>query len=462
MVSSHLVPLDLPSEILLIWEQPGHPQTDFGAWLFKGALDSDALAVAWRQALRGRPTFSARMARVRHGLFEELAWRLVDAPAPIEVFDDAALDVPVDAIEARIHERMRPIVTAGQNLELEPPVRLFIHRLPHGHAAIIVLFHHVATDGGGLYDFVADLLARYHRLVTGRVAPFAGVAALHAQAVAPRPIAPASVTQYLRRFALDRAHAPTGAAQMASTPDPDPANRRMMIRRIIGDERLQAAFRERARREGGTLSDLALAASKLALEEWNSARGAPPGVMAHGVAVNQRARRRATDTAGQGNPMSAIIVASNAGERGSATGLLRRVVGERIEQMDLGMDVRMARIAAGAMLLTRALPVKTRHAVLRPLFDMPGSFFLTNLGIVWPEIIDGKPTGETMLREAGGLELLEIHGSVGTTPNNALALILRTFRRRLYLTFAVGGHKINRADGQAFADLVVSKMLGYL
>jgi hypothetical protein len=73
-----------------------------------------------------------------------------------------------------------------------------------------------------------------------------------------------------------------------------------------------------------------------------------------------------------------------------------------------------------------------------------------------------RPTGETAIRSVGGLELLDIHLSVGSTKTNGNALFLRTFLNKLYLVFFVGRHKVEDRDAEEFSRLVVRKLLGYL
>ena len=134
-----------------------------------------------------------------------------------------------------------------------------------------------------------------------------------------------------------------GSAQVISSPSA--SSGRNMIRYYFDDPVLQKALRERARRDGGTFSDLCLAAAKLALQEWNEGRGKPPQVMHHWLAVNQRLRQARTQTSTQNNPLIAIDIPSLPADRKDAQALLRHVISHRVRMLDGGFDVALHRLA---------------------------------------------------------------------------------------------------------------------
>ena len=205
-----------------------------------------------------------------------------------------------------------------------------------------------------------------------------------------------------------------------------------------------------------------MAASKLALDEFNSSRGTPPDVLYHCMAVNQRLRRPPSELAGQGNPVSVIGIPSNREDRKDPQALLRHVVACKQRKLAQGRDVVLGRVARDIMLASRVVPLSLRHRFLRAVAETKISFYVTNLGVVWPRIENGRPTGETIIRSVGGMDLLDIHTSVGTGKKNANAMFLRTFLDRLYLVFFVGRHKVEDRDADEFSALVVRKLLGYL
>ncbi len=130
--------------------------------------------------------------------------------------------------------------------------------------------------------------------------------------------------------------------------------------------------------------------------------------------------------------------------------------------LDGGFDVALHRLANGIMRAGRIMPISIRYPAVRLIMDHKLSFFLSNLGVVWPRIENGKPTGETAIRYVGDMEFVDVLSSIGAMFNNPIGLILRTFQGRLCFTFTIGRHRISDGDAQAFTRLVVDKVMSYL
>lgn len=460
-MSDTFTPLDLPSEGLLIWEQPGFPQTDYAAFVLLGRLDPDAMDMALAGVLATRPTFTSRLVWRRIGWATRPAW--IPGPPNHIAFvrrDYRAERAPAD-LEDWVHDKLRPVTTRIQDLANEPPVAFELWHVDEERWVLVVVFHHVATDGGGLYDVLRELFAAYHARVTGARPSWADVAGIHAQAGTSPPVAPVSTPRMaLRMLRMDQDYPGSQVAQPWGSSD-RPGGRRM-IRYVYDDPALLRELRRRAANSGGSMTDLCLAASKLAMEEWNLAHGADADVFLHGFAINQRARRPAEEIEGQGNPMSGFAVPSRAVERRNPDAVLRLVIERRRAGMDQGYDIAMRELGRRLQGIGLALPRSIRYAALRTVFDRRISFFLTNLGVVWPVIRNGRPTGETAIREVGRAVLHDVHSSVGGTANNPAAMILRTFLGRFYMVFTLGGQRFRDDEARGFADTVVRRVFDWL
>jgi hypothetical protein len=231
---------------------------------------------------------------------------------------------------------------------------------------------------------------------------------------------------------------------------------------VIDDAATQCALRDRARRDGGTVSDLFVAATKGALDAFNEARGADHETMVHGLAVNQRLRQSEASAAGRNNLVGMITISSNSADRRDPASLLRRVIAERKRKLAAGYDLRLAMLGQKLLALSHILPMSLRGPALRPLIDVPLSLIVTNLGVVWPCMENGRPTGKTAIREIGRMELLDVCSCTGVTEKNCGALILRTFLDRLTLAFQFGRHKITDDDADAYAQLVLDHAKRFL
>lgn len=456
------IELDLPSEGILAWEHGDFSQTDYGAFLMKGNCDIEVLQSSIIKAQDARPTFHANLIRIPKGLWGVYAWQIREEPVQLEVRDFSDLEKLPDDLGDWIHEQMAPKVRSLMDLANQYPVNFILFKLPQNHYFLVFLFHHVVTDGGGIYDFLREVFKLYHESVTGSLPDWADVAGMHAQAGDTKPVDAISTWDYLKReFALRHRYPVQKAVQFATSPEPVKKGRHI-IRYIIEDPALQKALRDRARKDGGSLTDLMVSGSKLAIAEWNESRNRPIEPLIHGVAVNQRRRRNLSDIKGQGNPMSAITIPSDAKDRSDPEKLLAHVIQQRKMRLALGYDVALSNMSIKLFAFSRLFPMSIRHSFVRIINDIKISHFITNLGVIWPEIENGRLTGRTAITNFGDMELLDIHSSVGTTGNNGAGLIIRSFLGRLYMVMVYGRYAVNDGDAKAFSQLVYNKVLSYL
>ncbi len=459
-VEKTTIPLDLPSEGISMWEQPGFPQMDYGAFQMRGPCVSKALQEAFVEAQKDRPTFHANLMEERKGFFYGQWWHVRPEPARLKIVDFRNLPTLPEDIDAWVHAQMNPLVMRGQNLLKEYAVSFRLFLLPREHQILVFMFHHVVTDGAGLYDFLRDTFSLYHRKVKNREPDWANTPGIHAQSKKniTEPISP--FRYFLRSYRTDMQHPFKNASQLASLPERSKG--RVMIRHIITDLKEQKAFRTRARADGGSVTDLFMAASKLAMQEFNDSRNTSTEILTHGLAVNLRGRMSPSEIHAMGNPMSAIILPTNRRERHDPQALLRLIVQRRMLMLHDGYDIAVNRVMQSISRKTRFLPSTYRYPLMRLVLDWPISFFLTNLGVVWPRMENGRPTGETAITHVGEMELVDVHSSVSPTKNNALAMILRTFLGRFYCVFAVGLNKISEKDAKEFSRLILGKARSYL
>jgi hypothetical protein len=160
--------------------------------------------------------------------------------------------------------------------------------------------------------------------------------------------------------------------------------------------------------------------------------------------------------------MSGLTIPSSPAERSNAEALLRYVIKERTQRMDLGYDIALSVISRRFLRVGKLLPLRWRYPLLRLVFDIKISHFVTNLGIVWPKIENGKPTGETAIENIGDLELTDIYSCVGPTEKNPQGLILRTLKSKLYMINSFGRWSVNDEDARAFSQLIYDKVISLL
>ncbi len=78
------------------------------------------------------------------------------------------------------------------------------------------------------------------------------------------------------------------------------------------------------------------------------------------------------------------------------------------------------------------------------------------MGVLWPESLGRKISGDSYLKSVGGLDVIEAYGMayriVSRTP---LYLTAYFFRKRLNLILSAATWQFTKEEAQAFLDLVV-------
>ncbi|MCZ7586924.1 MAG: hypothetical protein M5R36_28240 [Deltaproteobacteria bacterium] len=297
-------------------------------------------------------------------------WHVREKRNPLEIIDRTDLPaVPENLIEFVYTELDEPIHRV-LDLTREYPVRFFLIHLPDETHVGVVLFHHIVTDGGGLLEMSLTMLASYHFKVRGEIPEWAKAAAMHAQA-APRDsdVRMLPKIEIVKDYRRELQRYPMRAmTRVAGTPG---GRGRTMIRRVNDDAAWQAALRGRARKAGGTLTDLFLSASKLAVQDWNDARGVPADVMYHMIAINQRRRLAAGDLSGQANPMALIPIPSGRADRATPEDCLRHVIATREYKLARAHDLSLNRLAMRFTRFGKLFPPSRRYRILARLMLRP-------------------------------------------------------------------------------------------
>ena len=451
------IPLDPTSEGIFDWEEPGFPQTIAFGFTFRGEVEPEAMAAAIVEAQETRPHLHAFLKPIRTGLRAALAWHIQDAPCGLEVVDESDDEAAPADMEAWFLETTTDDTTRIRDLQTEYPARFRLFLLPEKIWCLEFACHHVAVDGAKAWGIVRDIFSAYHRRVTGSAPAWADVPAFHSQAGEFAPVDAPTTGEYLPILRRERKRYPFAkVAQIASVIGGAPG--RLIVRQVIDDPAEQEAIRRAAREAGGSVSDLFTAAMMGALDEWNASRGEPPTVMLHGMAVNQRLRRRYETDALRGNPMSMIGVPSDREHRRTPAETLAHVVETRTAKLAAGHDVALGILGEKLRGAVRWMPIGLRRRLLRKITVSPLSAFVTNPGILWPEIDGERLTGQTVIREVGGAEMVDVHLSVGTTERNGIALILITCLGRMFAIYTIGLHRVTEDDGCAFAASVLERV----
>ena len=105
----------------------------------------------------------------------------------------------------------------------------------------------------------------------------------------------------------------------------------------------------------------------------------------------------------------------------------------------------------------RFLPLSARQKIWRPLIlAVPIAAYVSNLGVVWPRLENGRPTMDSVLLGAGGFEISDIHSSPSLLRNVGIGVTTRIHAKRLFINFVCDGFRFREDEARLlmamFAD----------
>jgi hypothetical protein len=218
---------------------------------------------------------------------------------------------------------------------------------------------------------------------------------------------------------------------IASTGVPgDPG--RNMNRGVFEGETLRG-IKAYCRRHDATLVDVLLAAIFRTIGAWDREHGHRRDMLTALLAVNVRNRVPALKD--QSFSMSGLGLLLRRPEDVPLSDLVVRLRNERMRQLDSGRDVAALALLHAVYQVAAVLPVRARAVIIRAVTAFPTTFVLSNIGIMWPEVRDGKLTGRSAFTRAGEFELDDIHACPSLTPNVGMGIVSRTLGDRLFVNY---------------------------
>lgn len=85
------------------------------------------------------------------------------------------------------------------------------------------------------------------------------------------------------------------------------------------------------------------------------------------------------------------------------------------------------------------------------------------MGIVWPDLKDGRFSEESQLRRAGEFEIIDVHGTgYKLAGNSGINLYSYIYRNRLYLVLTVAASLLSKEEAEEFLKLLTGRISGSL
>lgn len=415
--------------------------------LLEGRCDTDALVDATAAQFEATPLFRSRVVDDGGPILHRWAWCPDPRATPPRVLDLRAIPDCDDlsSVVDHVYDRGR----LARDLRREHPARATIATLRGDLTALALERHHAAADATTTYRFLRDLLARYHRTTTGSDASWTGIPAIHSVAESSPPDAASGLDLVRHMLTLQKNYPLDDVAGIAGTPGAE--GPQITVRAPVVDGATTMDLRRRARSCGSSMTDLAVAAAMRAIHAWNTGHDTSSLVQRVHLPVNQRGRSGDEDP----NALSLIAVGCRRDDVEDREELLRSVTRQRLDALDDGIDLALARLGKRLMPLAGLdLPQRDRRGPLSR-----ATCTVTNPGILWPETAHGRLTGETALTGVGGLEVVD---TMTVFDGDTGSLRLTTFRGLLRLDVAANAAVMNSAEVAALGEMIHGELLGFL
>jgi len=229
------------------------------------------------------------------------------------------------------------------------------------------------------------------------------------------------------------------------------------IKRVLSEQESQILVRLSEGTQA-SLVDYLTAASHLAIDEWNRRRDIAPGTLTTSLTVNMRGRYKNLDNP---NNSALLFLRSLPYERTDPDEFNRVLSTQRLRHFRSRTDYRYYESLESFNNILRILPFPARRRLASHILNKHKvSIAITLLGVLWPELRNGKPTGDTFLKVSGDLEVTEVHGlGYKLASNTRLLLVVYLFRNRLNLIMGASASLFSRQEAEGFMDLIVDNLL---
>lgn len=360
-------PLSALDEGVLLSERRRWPMLVHLEARLSGRLDRERLRAAVATTLAHHPLLRARAAPAS-ARGRELRWEIPEQP-----------DVDALLPEGDLDEHLTGLLAQRLPDAVSPRLRVALAPCPErpGADRIILIGHHAALDGASLVLVLATIAAAY----AGRALPSAGIAPAPAAAAAGGGSSPGRVLDSARGVLL----APR-ADLLSFSGAPAPQGYGVTGQQLARD--LTDALLTR-RPPGSTVNDLLLAATHLAADRWNRARGAATGLLSVVMPVHADLPESEHPWAVRNSTLQAVTLTRP--DQRSTTARLLDAIGAQTAAVKSGGTAAEPSAALGAL---GALPVGVRRALPRVVSAVTreratATTRLSNLGVADPDRFRG-------------------------------------------------------------------------
>lgn len=452
--------LDPFSEFAMAIESDEYPKTDFTQLQLHGTVDAAALSEAHDEALRLVPMFSCHLVESRRGLFYLPTW-VFDREEPNRLKIEDCRNMASHPFDPMDFSTQYYALKTCRRIDLtrEFPFNCSLLRVADNEYIFSILYHHSAMDALKAYRYLTHLFATYHQKITGAQPEWGksqGMAALTRGGSLVRPVSMARFT----REQLSDLWWKNRAGRVSNIASPNlrdfrEVRGRHSLRAVIDPPATLKELFGRTEKNKASLNDLLFAVARKTLSRWNKEHDTPHDRFRFMLITSLWGRTELPENAGAG--VSGLNLISDGHGREDLDSLIRFFRDARREQLRNRFDIRVHHAICRFVQAMRVLPMQQRTLILNPLANsVPCTFYLSNLGVVWPRYEGGRPTLDSMLLGAGDFTISDFHSSASIGRRLGLGLTTRIHNQRLYLNFVADCFRFQKAEVQELVNRFVT------
>ena len=272
MAQIHEIPLHFAAEFALAVESDAYPKTDNSTLQFRGPLDEDKLADSFREAAMRAPLTRSIIRQKRVGLGYRLFWVPQSEPAELKVHDCrdrfAEIGDPVEFVQDFFaHRTLKRL-----DLFSEYPIQFNLIRIEDERYLLGMLYHHISMDAATGYVLLRNMLAGYHKRVTGRMPEWGTVNAIGSQ-IGRNEIAPCQPLSGFLREQIAEIYLRSRDVSQVKTAATRELLGRYNHRAIFESRSVVPAMKAIAKRNQATIGDVIGATISRAIGRWDRDHG---------------------------------------------------------------------------------------------------------------------------------------------------------------------------------------------
>jgi len=439
----NLVQLDPISEAHLYFGHPNFTDTSYMTLTLKGTFNKEIFKDTYYEFLERYPIFNSVLVEKRTGLFYKLYRKPVDSI--YEVKEVSLLDPHIPNRE-KITKYFSKRVLTDFDLFNEVPFLPYICDLGNSHHALVFVSHHVLSDGHGVATFLMKFFLIYYEKLYNKTISIDGILGLFSSRkkgsqeklsrLTILKILLSNMGIVIKLFFLNRAK--TFKLKYPKRND-------RYVEKMIFEKEIQEKLRIIARSKDSTVNDLLIAILFRALDTMFEGNRKDKKLFTISAPVNIFGKLPIDDD--RANHITSLVYGSYATHREDLDLLLKLIKISRIRQINADIDVVQFHFLQLLVKFTHLFPYRLRVRLFKNVFQQPSTSMLSNLGILWPELKKGRPTGRSMVvKVAKDLEIADIDFNYPGVPSVGHGLASYTFRERLFLILTFNGAFFTRDD----------------